>query len=106
MRIEIRNDLFDIETRLREIDPSYGIVFNTESNKFEVTKEGETVLRLPFESLDERTLRHVIYTRWDNIERVTEDLDRSNEELARDRLKRAQDDLEDGFSRALRLAGV
>lgn len=106
MRIEISNDLFDITARLREINPNYGVVFDTESQGFEVTLNGKPTLRLPFENLDERTLAHVYYTRSENVFKVAMDLDKSNEELERLRVKKAQDVFEDEYSRAVRLAGA
>lgn len=106
MRIKIENDLYDIAARLREIDPSYGLVFNTENQRFEVTARGMTVLVLPFENLDERTLERVYYTRADNAEEVIKDLDKDNEALEKEKVKSAQDRLENEFTRLCRLRGV
>ena len=103
MRIEIRNDLFDIVNRLKEIDEGYGVVFNTDNQKFEVTKNDVTVLVLPFDELDGRTVRHVIYTRSENAVNVLNDIDRENEKLQKDKIKKSMDELEDGISRAFRL---
>lgn len=103
MLIKIENDVLDIVARLREIKPSYGVVFNTETQLFEVTDGGESVLRLPYDALDERAIRRAWYTRFENIDTVIKDIEKSNEKSDRERIKRAQDGLEDGFSRAMRL---
>lgn len=106
MKIKIKGDVFDIVARLKEIDERYGIVFDTESQSYEVTADGKSVLKLPFESLDERTVRRVLYTRFDNAENVLADIERDNENLRKDALKKAQDETEDRFSRAARLCGI
>lgn len=106
MKIAINNDLLDISARLREIKPSYGIVFNTENQKFEVTDEGKTVLVLPYENLDERTLERVFETRCENVFEIIKRVDKENEALEKERMKRAMDRLEDNFSRETRLLGI
>ncbi len=103
MLIKIENDVLDIVARLREIKSSYGVVFNTDTQLYEVTDGGESVLHLPFDALDERTIKRVWYTRFENIENVIADIDKGNEELDKERIRKAQDEVEDGFSRAMRL---
>lgn len=106
MRITIKNDLFDIEKRLKEISPDYGVVFNTDNQKFEITVKGESRVILPFDNLDERALRHAYYTRSENVFNVVRDLEKENEENKKNGLKAAQDKFENEFSRATRLLGI
>ena len=106
MRIPIKNDLYDIADRIRKIDEKYEIIFNTENQKFEVLKNGALAVILPYENLDTRALDYVYYTRWDNAEKVLEDIERSNEELNNIKIKRAMDDLENGVSEAFRRLGI
>lgn len=106
MKIKIKNDLYDIASRLKEIDERYGIVFDTDTQSFEVTADEKNVLKLPFNNLDERTVRHVYYTRFDNAENVLADIERDNENLKKEALKKARDETEDRFSRAARLRGI
>lgn len=106
MKITIKNDLFDIEKRLREISPDYGVVFNTDNQKFEITVKGVSRVILPFDNLDERALRHAYYTRSENVYNVVRDLDKENEERKKSNLKAARDKFENEFSRATRLLGI
>ena len=104
MKIRINNDLFDIASRVKEIDPRYEIYFETESQKFTLWAEGKRQLTLPFENLDERALVYTRKTRIENMEEVIKEIDSSNEKHEKDRLVRVQDKIEDEYSRRLRLA--
>jgi len=104
MKIRINNDLFDIASRVKEIDPRYEIYFETESQKFTLWAEGKRQLTLPFENLDERALVYTRKTRIENMEEVIKEIDSSNEKHENDRLVRVQDKIEDEYSRRLRLA--
>ena len=106
MKIRINNDLFDIASRVKEIDPRYEIYFETESQKFTLWAEGKRQLTLPFENLDERALVYTRKTRIENMEEVIKEIDSGNEKHEKDRLVRVQDKIEDEYSRRLRLAGV
>ncbi len=106
MKIRINNDLFDIASRVKEIDPRYEIYFETESQKFTLWAEGKRQLTFPFENLDERALVYTRKTRVENMEEVIKEIDSSNEKHENDRLVRVQDKIEDEYSRRLRLAGV
>lgn len=106
MTIEIKDDLYSIAARLKELSPDYGIVFDTDRQSFVVTQNGSPVLTVPYDELDERTLRQVVYTRSDNIKNVVADIEKNNKNIAERSVKRAQDRLEDDFSRAARLLGV
>lgn len=106
MRITIKNDLFDIEKRLKEISPDYGVVFNTDNQKFEITVKGVSKTVLPFDNLDERALRYAYYTRSENVFNVVRDLEKENEENQKNKLKAARDKFENEFSRATRLLGI
>lgn len=106
MRIKIFNDLYDIAAGIKDIDPRYDTVFNTENQKFEVEAEGKTVLVLPYENLDQRALERVRYTRIENMERVLEDIEKSNEELERNIEKKRRDDVENELSRIFRLRKI
>jgi len=106
MKIRIENDLFDIASRLKEINQEYVVVFNTDSQKFEIEVDGKTQLILPFEHLDERTLRRAYYTRSENALNLVADLEKENEDMLKDKLGKAKDRVEDEFSRAARKMGL
>ena len=103
MKIEIKNDLFDISSRLKEIDTGYGVVYDDVIHRFELTKDGVFAAVIPYENLDERTIRFALYTRFDNAEQVIKDIDKHNEELRMQRVKEMQDRMENEFSRAMRI---
>ena len=106
MKIVIKNDLFDISSRVKEIDEKYGIVYDDEKRRFELTRDGVHNAVIPYDRLDERTLRFVKYTRFDNAENVLNDIDRHNAEIERQNVKKMQDRVEDDFSRAMRLLNL
>ncbi|MBO4539182.1 MAG: hypothetical protein J5781_02815 [Clostridia bacterium] len=106
MKIRINNDLYDIASRVKEIDPRYEIYFETESQKFTLWAAGKRQLTFPFENLDERALVYARKTRIENMEEVIKEIDSGNEKYEKDRLVRVQDKIEDEYSRRLRLAGV
>ena len=74
MLIRINTDNLFITNRLREIDNSYFVVFNTHSNKYEIHSkrqvENTFCVGLPFSELDERTVDYVLKTRIENIEQI------------------------------------
>lgn len=106
MKIPIRKDLYDIADRLKEINKNYDLVFNTDNQKFEVEVKGKTQVVIPFENLDERTLRHVYYTRSENVFNLLDDLERENKNAEKEHLKRAMDTVEDEFSHVARLMNL
>ena len=103
MRIEIKNDLYDIAERVKKIDERYRIFFDTKLQKFVVTVGALTAAVLPYEELDARTLAYLSYTRFENAERVAQDVDESNARLHENAVRSAQDELEDEFSHRLRV---
>ncbi len=106
MKIKIKNDLFNIAERMKRDFPDYEIVFNTENQRFQIEKGEGTVLVIPYENLDERTLDRLYFTRAENVEEVLAEVEKHNEELAKKELKAGQDKLEDDYSRITRLMNI
>lgn len=106
MKIKINNDLFDIASRVKEIDPRYEIYFETETQKFALWANGKRQLVFPFENLDERALLHTRKTRVENADEIIREIDLYNEKHETERADRVRDKIEDEFSRRLRLARV
>ncbi len=83
MLVEILNDVFFIEKRIREIDLSYRIFFNTKRQKFEIHNLSQVgnsyCLTVPYSCLDERTVLFVRKTRVENREKLINEIDRENE---------------------------
>ena len=85
MLIEIKTDPLFIGKRLKEIDQSYFLVFNTIKNKYEVhstAQKGCTYcLTYPNSALDERLLELTKKTRRENIDKLLKEIDKANEKL-------------------------
>ncbi len=81
MLIKITNDVHDISNRLKEIDGSYFVVFNTTKNCFEVhsTKQKQTFcVRVPYKCLDKRTIDLILKTRRENFDKIVAEIDKQN----------------------------
>ncbi|MBD5131952.1 MAG: hypothetical protein HDT28_05105 [Clostridiales bacterium] len=77
----IEDDLFGVCRRLKSIDDGYYVFRNYKTGKFEVhnSKDKNTLcLVLPYDTLDERTVRHVLYTRADRLEQNLKIMDEQN----------------------------
>ena len=78
----IDDDMFGIVRRLKSIDDGYFVVHNYKTGKFEV-HNGKCVPRtlclvLPYETLDERTVRRVNMTRAEKVEQLIAQAERDN----------------------------
>jgi hypothetical protein len=76
---EVISDLFNISSRLRQVDKEYKIFLI--NNKFEVRKRGEICFVVPFDELDYRTIEYARKTRIENFEDLIEEMDEHNREL-------------------------
>ena len=80
----IDDDLFGVCRRLKSIDDGYFVFLNYKTGKFEVhnKKDSRTLcLVLPYDRLDERTVRHVLYTRAERAREIVERMERENARL-------------------------
>ena len=80
----IDDDLFGISRRLKSIDDGYFVFLNYKTGKFEVHNKKDTpslCLVLPYDRLDERTVRHVLYTRAERIAEIVKRMDEQNARL-------------------------
>ncbi|MDE5592764.1 MAG: hypothetical protein K2I75_02405 [Clostridiales bacterium] len=88
----IDDDLLGVCRRLKSIDDGYFVFLNYKTGKFEVhnKKDARTLcLVLPYDRLDERTVRHVLYTRAERAREIVERMERENARLEADRRKAA-----------------
>lgn len=106
MRIRIKNDLYDIADRIKEINPDYEIFYDTEKEKFILMKGKFVSSILPYKTLDARTLDYVYETRPENSDKLLSEIDSYNERKRRDSVKQTQDEIENEFSRQLRLQKI
>ena len=106
MKIKITNDLFSIAERIKELNKAYEIYFDTDRQKFVLYANKKLQLVIPYDNLDERTIRHAHFTRSENYQEVMDSVDRYNASLEKDIVKKAQDEIENETSRQLRLANI
>jgi hypothetical protein len=99
MLVEIQNDIYFINSRLKEIDENYQIYFNTKRKMFEVHNKGQIgdsyCLTVPYSLLDCRTIEYVRKTRIENRKKLIEEMDRNNENLEKLQQKRILEDAKD-----------
>ena len=77
----IDDDLFGVCRRLKSIDDGYFVFLNYKTGKFEVHNGKDTrtlCLVLPYDTLDERTVRRVLYTRAERADRIAAQMERDN----------------------------
>ncbi|MDE6618110.1 MAG: hypothetical protein K2K13_03695 [Clostridiales bacterium] len=86
----IDDDLFGVCRRLKSIDDGYFVFLNYKTGKFEVHNKKDTptlCLVLPYDRLDERTVRTVLYTRAERAREIVERMERENARLEAERLR-------------------
>ena len=94
MLIKIYEDVFDITTRLKEIDKDYFVVFNTQKNKYEVHNKSQKntyCLSVPFSGLDSRTIDLTLKTRRENIDKLLKEIEQNNETIEKDAGRKTKD---------------
>lgn len=84
-KIEIKDDMFDICRRLKNIDSSYFILYDKCRGKYELhstAQYGNTyTLTIPYNRLDKRTIDYVLKTRRENIKKLISDMEENNKKL-------------------------
>ncbi len=102
----VKNDLFDISRRLREIDESYYVIYSYRNKRYEVhsnlQKGSSLAVVLPFDRLDCRSIIHVLKTRRENLSNLLLEIDRCNAEAEREALRKTVKDAGYEAERALR----
>lgn len=61
-RIAVTGDVYNITGRIKEIDPDYFVMFNRETQRFEIHIRGQECTlgcEIPYDELDARTLEYV-----------------------------------------------
>lgn len=76
--VSIKDDLFHIAKRLRQIDSRYRVYFNRKYNRFEIHAQGAMQIALPFDRLDERSVEYVRKTRVENLEKLMREIEADN----------------------------
>lgn len=81
--IEITNDLFDIAWRLRSVNDSYRLYYNTYKSRYEVRNYDTDALEfvVPYSELDARTVEYARYTSVQNADMLLQEIERNNAEM-------------------------
>lgn len=90
----IEDDLFGICARLKSIDGGYYVFLDYKTGRFELhhgVGAHSLCLVLPFDRLDERTVRHVLYTRAERVKELVAAMERENAKLENEQNRRAAD---------------
>lgn len=87
-RVPVISHAMDIPERLKELDDGYFVMLNVKTQRFEVWHrgEGEGVLEcvLPYDGLDERTVRHVREHRMERMDQLIREIEEHNAQLEED----------------------
>ena len=90
---EVTADLYDIAHRLRAIDSDYRVWYSYRKHKYEIhhlRQRGDTyALTVPYEKLDERTLRLVVRTRAENAAEFIRETEKKNAALMKEKVRDA-----------------
>ena len=87
-RIEIKEDLFDISSRIKSIDENYKIYFNGETCRYELHNTSKTPSFqgvFPYATLDKRALDFARQSAVQNKDRILAEIDAHNARLEKQR---------------------
>lgn len=88
--LEIKDDVYYIDKRLKEIDDSYILLFNLDKKTYEVhslMQKDSYCFTVPYQQLDERTLFYALKTRSDRRDKIIEEIEKNNEETYKKQIK-------------------
>lgn len=84
MKILIKNDVFNIFKRIKQINNNYFIIFNKLKNKYEIHDNFGIVFSLPFNVLDERCLTYVRKMLKSSNEDILKDIELTNQKIEKE----------------------
>lgn len=91
-RVPVTGNAMDIPARLKELDEGFFVMLNTGTQKYEVWHRGngEGVLEcvLPYDALDERTIRHVRAHRMERQAALIREIEEHNRRLEEETRRR------------------
>lgn len=91
MNVKIESDVFEINKRIKQIDESYFIVYNTKRDVFELHSSNQLFssycLTLPGKCLDERVLVLANKTRRQNQKELIKEMELQNEKVEKEKIK-------------------
>ena len=103
--IKIKNDLFFMAERLKEIDDGYFIAFNTKTSKFEIHNSKQPYstfcLLVPNNKLNPSLIEYVRKTRSENQKKLIKEMEEANQKLENHNKKQILDEAEQKFEELL-----
>ena len=95
-RIPVVTHVMDIPERIRELNEGYFVMFNKQTQKFEVWhgdgREGVLECVLPYDALDERAVRHIRQHRMERMEQLIREIEEHTARLEADAQKKWLDE--------------
>lgn len=94
MKIKIESDVFDICERIKKIDENYFVLFNLNSNKFEIhnsKSKNSYCLTIPYGQLDSRAIELLHSTSIRNYDKIIKNLDAENEKNEQQAFEKAKE---------------
>ncbi len=76
--IEIKDDLYDIANRIKEVDERYAVYYNKIKGRYEIYTGKALQIVVPFQCLDARTIFHARKTKIENRKKIIEEIERNN----------------------------
>lgn len=102
MLMPIKNDVFDIAWRIKEIDRNYYIMYDTKTQKFLLFSSKGYELTFPFSQLDARAINYARDTRIENLDTLIKEIDNFNKKKEKNDICKVHDILQNKFDLAMR----
>jgi len=86
MKIAIKNDVFNIFKRIKQINNNFYIIFDTNKNKYEIYEKNNpcVLFTLPYESLDASAVSYVLKMLKTSNEEILKEIEEHNSKLERE----------------------
>ncbi len=81
----VKDDLYHISKRLKEVDSDYELYFNRARCRFEIHAKGALQVAVPFDRLDARTIRLARETRVENARKLLLEMEKNNARLEKEK---------------------
>ena len=94
MKILVKSDTYNICNRVKNFDQSYRVVYNTVPNRYEIYSSHlqadvelvsgvplSYVCSIPYNELDNRTIKHLYCTKVENIQDIVDEIDKQNKKV-------------------------
>ena len=90
----ITDDLYDVAARLRSVNESYVVYYNTQLERYEVHDSARNCLEfvVPYDELDARTVDYARYTRVENAKLIFAEMEKYNEKLEKEQAHKVIED--------------